>query len=69
MKKQDRFLQGYCCCLASIISGHGCNTGEDEAFRTGVGNRTEDELRKAGVDDYDIQIFKNNNLFTNPKED
>lgn len=58
-KKEDKFIQGWSCCLASIIKGHGCNTEHTEAFREiSAKYPTESDMRKVGIDDFDIEIYK-----------
>jgi len=57
--KTDRFLQGYSCCLATLLSVDGRGTRSEELYADGIGkNHTEKTLREAGVDGYDIGIFK-----------
>jgi hypothetical protein len=53
VKKNDRFVQGYMCALATIVSGHGTSTPVEEAY--GCCFHTEAELKKAGVYEGDIE--------------
>ena len=60
--KNNKFLQGYACCLAMLISGHGCDTQHEEAFTWEFGKYNESQLLIIGIDQHDIDIFKSNNL-------
>lgn len=58
-QKENKFLQGYACCLSAAIEMEGCaNTPHKELYSAGFGNRTERELQNAGVEQSDIDIFK-----------
>lgn len=54
MKLRDEaFLQGYACCLATLIRLNGINdTHSDELFTAGIG--TLSKAKEAGVDEYDM---------------
>jgi hypothetical protein len=51
----DKFIQGYMCCLSGIIKGHGEDTATREAYAANY--CTVAELKKAGVEKYDIEIL------------
>lgn len=57
MKTNNKFIQGYCCCLANIINSHGNNTHTEEAF-LGIGPIDEAGLKALGVEKSDIDTFK-----------
>jgi len=52
----DKFLQGYACAVACIISGHGEGTETREALQAG-GLTTLKKLKDAGIDPYDVKIL------------
>lgn len=59
----NKFLQGYACCLQAFLSMEGCaNTPHREAYLAGFGNMTEKAMQKAGIDQYDIDTFKKDGL-------
>lgn len=60
--KTDKWIQGYACCLATMINMDGCNTQHIETYRAGFGLKTESNLIALGVDQYDIDIFKKEGL-------
>ena len=52
----NRFLQGYCCAVATFIRTHGMDTSVRDVWR--AGGYTIKECVKNGVDKYDIDILK-----------
>jgi hypothetical protein len=61
--KENRFLQGYACCLASMMSTCGGNTEHKEAFFACFSNMTIKQLKEACVEQSDIEIFKKEGYF------
>lgn len=55
---KDGFVQGYVACVVAIINGHGIGTEVIEAYRCGVGSMSFQELKKSGVDEYDLFTIK-----------
>lgn len=55
--KYDRFVQGYACAIACIVSGHGTSTETNEAL-VACGIRSVKHLRAARVDERDIEILR-----------
>jgi hypothetical protein len=53
---KNTFIQGYACCLATIIQSHGISTEVREAFKSGIG--TLEVCVKANIDQYDLDILK-----------
>lgn len=65
MKKEEKkWVQGYACCLASLISmGGQADTQQIEAYSAGgLNNMSEKQMISAGIDEYDISVFKKENL-------
>lgn len=57
--KEDEWIQGYCCAVATLIKlNDGVTTDTMEVFKVGVGNRSIEKLIDLGVDKYDIEVFK-----------
>lgn len=54
--EQDRFIQGYVCCVVTLLKSHGIETAVSEAFQAGVGRIA--KAVKAGCPDYDIEELK-----------
>lgn len=55
----NKFTQGYACCVSTLIWMDGeANTQARELYVAGIGNKTEKQLRKEGVDQQDIDRFK-----------
>jgi hypothetical protein len=56
-KKEDKWLQGYACCVAMLLKKDGMNTtNSDELFREGIGSIK--KAIEAGVDEDDIEELK-----------
>lgn len=56
--KEDKFMQGYICCVCAIIRSHGIDTPVIEAYKAGAGKSTLKELKDSGVDSYDLELLK-----------
>jgi hypothetical protein len=54
--KNDEFTQGFACACATMLHAHGESTMVRDCYICNF--RTVEQLRRAGVDDYDIQILK-----------
>lgn len=58
-KGKDRFLAGFACAVAFVVGVDGSATRTDEAL-TYAGLTSVKDLRKAGVDDCDIETLREN---------
>jgi len=62
----NKFLQGYACCLACFINYEGgIQAIHKEAYGACFGNMTEHQLIKTGIEQSDIDLFKEHKLLTN----
>lgn len=58
-ERNDRFIQGFACAVASLIKINGeVDTRTRELFRSGIGQLTIGALKKRGVDEYDLETFQ-----------
>jgi len=55
-RETDVFIQGYACCIATLIRSHGIDTPIEDAFKAGIGRLK--VCIDAGVDEYDLEILK-----------
>ena len=55
--KGNLFTKGYLCAIANLINMHGYNTEADDLFK-GNGLYTVAQMRKAGIEEMDIQTLK-----------
>lgn len=53
----NKWIQGYACAIATLVSSHGENTGERDAL-SAAGLTSIKALKAAKVDEYDIKILK-----------
>lgn len=56
---KNEFLQGYVCAVVVLINYNGeVDTRTRELYRDGVGNLTLSELKKSGIDEYDLSVLE-----------
>lgn len=55
-ENRNQFNRGYMCALASIVKAHGLGTEIRDAL--GCNFLTVAQMRKAGVDEYDIEALR-----------
>lgn len=56
---RDSFIQGYVCAVCNLIRKDGLvNTEARELFREGVGKLSLADLKRHGVDDYDLTLLR-----------
>ncbi len=57
-KKRNDFICGYACATATMIRMQGRPNSETrELFGAGMRNMSVKDLRDAGVDEYDLELF------------